>query len=116
MIRLRKLALLGIALFCVGNVLGQINMADSTVQVIGYWKNNEKESYTITFEKYKIIPDVGIQFLNFHDGLLKFPVNADVLKRTKKLVLDIHNKIKSDNIKDYPCTCGGYCEKDIIKD
>jgi len=30
-------------------------MADSTFQVIGYWDNNEKQSYTITNEKYKII-------------------------------------------------------------
>jgi hypothetical protein len=36
------------------NTFGQINMADSTVQVIGYWDNNEKQSYLITLEKLKI--------------------------------------------------------------
>jgi uncharacterized protein YbaA (DUF1428 family) len=37
-----------------GSVIGQINMADSTVQVIGYWDLHEKESYSITEEKYKV--------------------------------------------------------------
>jgi len=35
-------------------MLGQINMNDSTAQVIGYWDMNEKQSYVVTQEKYKI--------------------------------------------------------------
>ena len=47
--------LLGFCLFLFGRTVdGQINMADSTVQVIGYWDLNEKESYSITEEKYKV--------------------------------------------------------------
>ena len=55
MIQLRKLALLGIMLLSTSSIYSEINMVDSTVQVIGYWDNNEKQSYTITNEKYKII-------------------------------------------------------------
>lgn len=33
---------------------GQINMADSTVQVIAYWDKGEKQNYTITEEKIKL--------------------------------------------------------------
>ncbi|MDR2887962.1 MAG: hypothetical protein LBV26_08190 [Bacteroidales bacterium] len=33
---------------------GQIDMSDSTVQVIGYWDKNEKQSYVITSENIKI--------------------------------------------------------------
>lgn len=36
------------------NISAQINMADSTVQVIGYWSINDTQSYDITYEKYKI--------------------------------------------------------------
>ncbi|PWJ43968.1 hypothetical protein [Sediminitomix flava] len=36
------------------SALAQINMNDSSAQVIGYWDMNEKQSYTITEEKYKI--------------------------------------------------------------
>ena len=35
-------------------VNGQINIADSTAQVIGYWDNNEKQTYIISNEKLKI--------------------------------------------------------------
>ena len=33
---------------------GQINMEDSTVQIVGYWYVGDKQSYTISEEKYKI--------------------------------------------------------------
>ena len=33
---------------------GQINMADSTVQVITYWEKGEKQNYSMTAEKIKI--------------------------------------------------------------
>lgn len=36
------------------SVFGQINLPDSTVQVIGYWDKNEKQSYTVTTEKFKV--------------------------------------------------------------
>jgi hypothetical protein len=35
-------------------VSAQINMADSTVQAIGYWDKKEKQSYAITTDKYKL--------------------------------------------------------------
>ena len=35
-------------------LFAQLNMIDSTAQVIGYWDKNEKQTYTITSEKLKI--------------------------------------------------------------
>lgn len=32
----------------------QINLEDSTVQVIGFWDRNEKQSYSVSHEKYKV--------------------------------------------------------------
>ena len=32
----------------------QINMNDTTVQVIGYWDKNEKQSYSVTHESYRV--------------------------------------------------------------
>ena len=32
----------------------QINMADSTVQVIGYWSIDDTQSYQVSLEKYRI--------------------------------------------------------------
>lgn len=34
---------------------GQINLADSTVQVIGFWNLKDKQSYTITTENYTVL-------------------------------------------------------------
>ena len=51
---MNKLLLIGLFLFSSTSIFSQINKADSTVAVVGYWNLNEKQSYTITKEKYKI--------------------------------------------------------------
>lgn len=43
-----------IALAFTANLFCQINIADSTVQVIGYWEKKEKQSYIISEEQIKI--------------------------------------------------------------
>lgn len=49
-----KIALAFILLF-IGTISnGQINLADSTVQVISYWDKAEKQNYSVTLEKTKI--------------------------------------------------------------
>ena len=51
---MRKVLLLSIILILSFKVKGQINVKDSTVQVIGYWDLNEKQSFKASYEKYKI--------------------------------------------------------------
>lgn len=51
---MKKLRILGLAIILSTKVFGQINMNDSTAQVIGYWDMNEKQSYIVTQEKFKI--------------------------------------------------------------
>ena len=45
-----------VCLFVILNatLFAQLNMADSTVQIIGYWDKNETQSYSVVSEKYKI--------------------------------------------------------------
>lgn len=38
----------------ISNTFGQINMKDSTAQVIGYWNIGDKESYNISLQKIKL--------------------------------------------------------------
>jgi hypothetical protein len=52
---MRRPVITGLLLLLTVNIFGQINMADSTVQVIGYWDKNEKQSYLVTLEKFKIL-------------------------------------------------------------
>ena len=49
-----KLQILGLAILLSFGAFGQIDMNDSTAQVIGYWHMNEKQTYIITQEKFKI--------------------------------------------------------------
>lgn len=51
---MKKIIIIGIALLMIANTYGQINMNDSTVQVIGYWNKNEKQSFLVTNERYKV--------------------------------------------------------------
>lgn len=41
--------------FMANSCIAQINHADSTVQVVGYWNKNERHSYSFRFEKFKVM-------------------------------------------------------------
>ncbi|MCG9879781.1 MAG: hypothetical protein MH472_04215 [Bacteroidia bacterium] len=57
----------------------QINMADSSVQVISYWDKDEKQSYSVSLEKIKIKDsDTTSKELTTYD------VDVTVLKASKK--------------------------------
>lgn len=51
---MKKLLLFVFLLANVSVCIGQINLEDSTVQVIGFWDRNEKQSYTVSREEYKV--------------------------------------------------------------
>ena len=51
---MNKLIQLTSALVISATATAQINMEDSTVQAIGYWDKNEKQSYSVTTDKYKL--------------------------------------------------------------
>jgi CRISPR/Cas system-associated exonuclease Cas4 (RecB family) len=63
-------------------------------------------------ENFNKLPDVAIHFLKFKDGLERFEVTDKFIEDIKILIADIHEKTQSDDIKDYPCTCG-WCDKDF---
>jgi hypothetical protein len=51
---MKSLSVLIIFLAIPAIMFSQINIGDSTIQVIGYWNLKEKQSYTVNYEKYKI--------------------------------------------------------------
>ncbi|MES2487616.1 MAG: hypothetical protein V4581_16920 [Bacteroidota bacterium] len=54
------------AFLCIAfNGYCQINPADSTVQVIGYWDKNEAHTYTIEYKKYKLKAEDTITTQNY---------------------------------------------------
>jgi len=69
--------------------------------------------YALLYKEYHHKnPNLGIHFLKFKDGLMKFKISDLQLIKTKALVMDIHQKTRSTNIADYPCTCG-WCSKNF---
>lgn len=67
-------------------------------------------------ENFGKLPDrVVLDFLATGSKRM-YPVNADMLKWAKSLCWDVGQKTMSDDPKDYPCTCGGWCEKDFLQD
>ena len=60
-----------------------------------------------------LLPDiVGIDFLKTKK-LRLFNVNAKLVGFAKEMCRYIHRQTQSTNINDYPCRCGGKCEKDF---
>lgn len=51
---MKKTIVLNLILLFAVNIYGQINTSDSTVQVIGYWEKNEKQTYVVEDKKYKV--------------------------------------------------------------
>jgi len=59
-------------------------------------------------------PDViGIDFLKTGARKL-FKVSDRMVESAKKLCCEITIKTSSENIADYPCRCGGWCQKDFV--
>ena len=65
-------------------------------------------------EKFNKRPErVGVHFLKFKDGLKMIEVDDNLINLAKREVKLIHINTISDDPADYPCTCGGWCERDF---
>jgi CRISPR/Cas system-associated exonuclease Cas4 (RecB family) len=65
-------------------------------------------------EKYGRMPDiVAIDFLK-HKEQRRFWADQKLIQYAAQICSDIHNKTISTHEKDYPCKCGGWCEKEFI--
>ena len=83
-----KIKLLTIGLLTITSVFGQINMADSTVQAIGYWEKNEMQSYVLTIDKIKI---KGVDTTS--RDFIKYDVDIKVIDSTEtSYLLEWHYK------------------------
>jgi len=66
-------------------------------------------------DKYQKIPDaVWIHFLKFPEDPLAIPIDDAMLEYAKISLETVREKTRSLNESDYPCTCGGYCERDFV--
>jgi len=72
--------------------------------------------YQILYEeKHGIKPTTAIHYLKFQDGLREIKVTDHDIVDLKRTILEIHDKTRSTDPADYPCTCGGWCNKEFNK-
>ena len=65
-------------------------------------------------EKFGRMPDiVAIDFLK-HQEERKFRASEKLIQYAAQICSDIHKKTISIHEKDYPCQCGGWCDKEFI--
>jgi hypothetical protein len=75
---MNKLFAIGITFLFSTSILGQINLKDSTVQVVAYWSKMDKQSYNISYEKLKIKSNDTIS-----RELMKYEVDVKVIDSTE---------------------------------
>ena len=67
-------------------------------------------------EKFGRMPDiVAIDFLK-HQEERRFRASEKLIQYAAQMCCDIHQKTISNNEIDYPCHCGGWCDKEFIMD
>jgi CRISPR/Cas system-associated exonuclease Cas4 (RecB family) len=73
--------------------------------------------YSLLYQdRFKKVPDeVGIHFLKEPGDPKPIHINDSLLEYGKNLIRFIREKTLSEAENNYPCTCGGYCERDFIK-
>ena len=65
-------------------------------------------------ENYRRMPDiVAIDFLK-HQEERRFGVSEKLIQYAAQICSGIHKKTLSNDEKDYPCQCGGWCDKEFI--
>ena len=74
---MKKLLVFGIIFLISSNLFSQISIKDSTVQVIGYWSKYDKQSYDVTYEKYKLKNKDTIS-----RELMKYEVDVKIIDST----------------------------------
>lgn len=71
--------------------------------------------YALLYEdRYGKIPEsLWIHFLKLPDDPQPIHIDDELLYYGKILIESVREKTTSQDEKDYPCTCGGYCERDF---
>ena len=65
-------------------------------------------------DKYNIVPDVvGIHFLKEEGDPQPVQIDEEILEYAKITIESIREKTNSKSEEAYPCTCGGYCDRDF---
>ncbi|MDY0343969.1 MAG: hypothetical protein RBR28_10380 [Lentimicrobium sp.] len=108
---MKKILITGLFMCMIIHGFGQINATDSTVQVIGYWNLNEKQTYVISNEKMKIQAgdtitrdmtryEVDITVLDSTDSeyLLNWYYHDYVVESDNEMIMKLSSIIENMNV------------------
>lgn len=107
-------------------IIDAINMGDGKTVIIDYKTSSSDDItadiqrqaivyYLIFKDKFKKSPDkILIHFLNYRGPPRPVYIDDEVIKWGKILIEGVRMNITSQKEADYPCTCGGYCERNFI--
>jgi len=115
---MRKILSTGLLLLLIMRVNCQINISDSTSQVIAYWDKNEKQTYTISNEKLKIQGgdtisraffkyevDITIQDSTENGYLINWlyrdyivETDNELIKKLSSIIEDMNVQIRTDDL------------------
>jgi len=66
-------------------------------------------------DKYNEVPEaILIHFLKFPGDPHPIRIDDELLEYARTLIESVRQKTKSLDEQHYPCTCGGYCERDFV--
>jgi len=79
--------------------------------------NRQAAIYALLYEdRYQELPEaVWIHFLIDPGDPIPIHIDEHLMDYSKLLIESVREKTMSTEEIDYPCTCGGYCERDMIK-
>jgi hypothetical protein len=67
------------------------------------------------YDNTDIKPDVvRADFLAYEDGIEEMEVTDELLEMARQSLREHEANTQSEEMKDYPCLCGGRCQKDFI--
>lgn len=100
---------------------GEVNLVDYKTSKCAEITNEtlrQAAIYALLYQDtFKVIPErVDIHFLKFPDDPLPVHIDENLLAYGKITIESVREKTRSKDEKDYPCTCGGFCERDFVSD
>ena len=78
--------------------------------------NRQAAIYGLLYQdRYGEVPEaVNIHFLIDPGDPLTIHIDEHLLDYGKLLIKSVRDKTQSVEEVDYPCTCGGFCERDLM--
>jgi len=124
-VKKRELKLFSSPEYCVMGIIDLVKENKETIEIIDYKTSKTpviNDEYLLQLALYALLYEenfkkrpskVGINFLKFKDGLKLIDVDDKLINLAKREAKMIQVNTLSGDPSNYPCICGGWCERDF---